>query len=337
MRVLFVCRQNRCRSRVAEDIFRVLTWDVEGRSPHDARSAGTNAHPRGRQITTEDVEWADVICVMEQEQEGYIRKRWHAQGDKIRVLGIPDIYQPSDEKLQVLLMDVVRTLLADAPPARKAIDAALPREHRLRPRGFRSWNGVLAGRSVGVLAALVAVVAIVGYLYEADLEHLGSITRSSNEPGRSAAPDVTGDAGSPARRDLPADQTAPAVSVPDKLIGPPRPAGPVELPVPAGESLNTRSGEISLWPPRPPVAVPPERPRAPVALPPRVPLTTARGEGRDRPASTAESPRAPAEVAGARPAPVGGRGRTGEPREDADGTDPGAIIDWVLREYPARR
>ena len=83
MRVLFVCRQNRCRSRVAEDIFRVLTWDVEGRSPHDARSAGTNAHPRGRQITTEDVEWADVICVMEQEQEGYIRKRWHAQGDKI--------------------------------------------------------------------------------------------------------------------------------------------------------------------------------------------------------------------------------------------------------------
>ena len=59
----------------------------------------------------------------------------------------------------------MRTLLADGPPARKAIDAAPPREHRLPPSGFRWWNGVLAGRSVGVLAALVAVVAIVGYLY----------------------------------------------------------------------------------------------------------------------------------------------------------------------------
>ena len=337
MRALFVCRQNRCRSRVAEDIFRVLTWDVEGRSHHDARSAGTKAHPRGRQITTEDVEWADVICVMEQEQEGYIRQRWPAQADKIRVLGIPDIYQPSDEKLQVLLMDVVRTLLADGPPARKTIDIAPPREHRLRPPGIRWRAGVLAGRSVGVVAALVAVVAIVGYLYQADLEHLGSITRSSNGPGRSAAPDVTGDAGSPARRDLPSDQTAPVVPVPNKLSGPSRPSGPVELPVPAGESLTPRSGEIGLWPPRPPIAVPPERPRAPVALPPPVPLTTARGEVPDRPASAAESPRALAEVGGVRPAPSGGRARDGESREAADGTDPGAIIDWVLREYPARR
>jgi predicted protein tyrosine phosphatase len=337
MRALFVCRQNRCRSRVAEDIFRVLTWDVDGRSHHDARSAGTKAHPRGRQITTEDTEWADVICVMEQEQEGYIRQRWPAQADKIRVLGIPDIYQPSDEKLQVLLMDVVRTLLADGPPARKAIDAAPPREHRLPPSGFRWWNGVLAGRSVGVLAALVAVVAIVGYLYQADPEHPGSIRRSSNGPGPSAAPAVIGDAGSPARPDLPSDQTAPVVPVPNKLIGPTRPAGPVDLPVPAGESLKTRSGEIGLWPPRPPIAVPPERPRAPVALPPPVPLTTARGEVRDRPASTAESPRALAEVGGVRPAPGGGRPRDGESREDADGTDPAAIIDWVLREYPARR
>ena len=66
-----------------------------------------------------DVDWADVICVMEQEQEGHIRNRWPAQADKIRVLGIPDIYQPHDATLEALLTDVVRTLLADGPQGRE--------------------------------------------------------------------------------------------------------------------------------------------------------------------------------------------------------------------------
>ena len=131
----------------------------EGQSHHDVRSAGTKADPRGHQITTQDVEWADVICVMEQEQEAHIRNRWPAQADKIRVLGIPDIYQPHDATLEALLTDVVRTLLADeaarlrpstprleeppapvgrAPLVERGADRPA-RRRRCRPRG-RQWR-----------------------------------------------------------------------------------------------------------------------------------------------------------------------------------------------------
>jgi predicted protein tyrosine phosphatase len=112
VRVLFVCRGNVCRSRVAEQIFRVMTWSVPGRREHEARSAGIDPDPGGRLVTARDVEWADVICAMEVEHEAYIRKRWVAHASKVRVLGIPDEYEPDDETLRARLTDVVRTLLA---------------------------------------------------------------------------------------------------------------------------------------------------------------------------------------------------------------------------------
>ena len=170
MRTLFVCRGNLCRSRVAEDIFRVLTWRVEGRSNHDVRSAGTKADPGGHQITIQDVEWADVICVMEKAQEAHIRRRWPEHASKIRVLGIPDIYEPHDETLQALLTDVVRTLLADESPGRTTIDSTPPRERRRRSGGSRWRKGMLTSRTAGAIAALVAVAAIAGYLISSRVE-----------------------------------------------------------------------------------------------------------------------------------------------------------------------
>lgn len=115
MNVLFVCRGNICRSRVAEQIFQVLSWNVGKRGAHEARSAGVDPDPGGRPITARDVAWADVVCVMEAEHEAYIRKHWPAQARKVRVLGIPDVYEPDDEDLRDQLTDVVRGLLTDGP------------------------------------------------------------------------------------------------------------------------------------------------------------------------------------------------------------------------------
>jgi protein-tyrosine-phosphatase len=111
MRVLFVCRGNVCRSRVAEQVFRVLTWSATGRGEHETRSAGVDPDPGGRLITGRDVEWADVICVMETEHHAYIRKRWPGHAGKVRVLGIADVYEPDDEELRARLTQVVRGLL----------------------------------------------------------------------------------------------------------------------------------------------------------------------------------------------------------------------------------
>ncbi len=113
MRVLFVCRGNVCRSRVAEEIFRVLSWSVGNRADHEARSAGVDPDSGGRLITGRDVGWADVVCVMEEEHAAYIRKHWAGQARKVRVLGIPDVYEPDDEELRQRLTDVVRGLLAE--------------------------------------------------------------------------------------------------------------------------------------------------------------------------------------------------------------------------------
>jgi len=114
MRVLFVCRGNVCRSRVGEQIFQVLSWSVARRGEHEARSAGVDPDPGGRPVTSRDLAWANVVCVMEPEHEAYIRKHWPAHAPKVRVLGIPDVYEPDDPELRDLLTEVVRGLLAEA-------------------------------------------------------------------------------------------------------------------------------------------------------------------------------------------------------------------------------
>jgi protein-tyrosine-phosphatase len=113
VRVLFVCRGNVCRSRVAEQIFQVLSWTVGARGAHEARSAGVDPDPGGRPITGRDIAWADVICVMEAEHAGYIRKQWPGHDRKLRVLGIPDVYVPDDAELRDRLTEVVRGLLEE--------------------------------------------------------------------------------------------------------------------------------------------------------------------------------------------------------------------------------
>ena len=93
---------------MGEQIFQVLTWSVGGRGDHEARSAGVDPDSGGRPVTRRDVAWADVICVMEAEHDAYIRKHWPAEARKVRVLGIPDVYEPDDAELRDRLTEVVR-------------------------------------------------------------------------------------------------------------------------------------------------------------------------------------------------------------------------------------
>ena len=99
---------------MAEEVFQVLTWRFRCREEHEARSAGTHPDPGGRRLTRADVEWADVVCVMEETHQVFIRSRWRRAGRKIRVLGIPDVYMPGDPILKDLLATHILTLLAEA-------------------------------------------------------------------------------------------------------------------------------------------------------------------------------------------------------------------------------
>jgi hypothetical protein len=160
---------------------------------------------------------------------------------------------------------------------------------------------------------------------------------ASDRPNTAEAPgaitDPPGDAGAPA-----SDRTTVTAQAPNRPFRPTLSAGRAESPRAARDSSNPRSAEVlPSPPPRPPVTPPPEPPRAPVTLPQPAPLTGVMSEARSGLARPTDSAGTASEVVGARPMPVDGRGRDEGSREDVDAADPGAIVDWVLREYPAHR
>ena len=67
MKILFVCNQNKHRSRTAEDIFK---------DRFDTDSAGLfNDKP----LTEKQISWADIVAVMEDKQRSEIAKRFPKQ------------------------------------------------------------------------------------------------------------------------------------------------------------------------------------------------------------------------------------------------------------------
>lgn len=108
-------------------MFRVLAWNLPGRSGHEVRSAGTHPEPGGRALTEADLQWADVVCVMEATHEAYIEARWPGAARKVRVLGIPDIYTPGDAALRDLLTRCVLGLFDEAAGTRGASPGDSPR------------------------------------------------------------------------------------------------------------------------------------------------------------------------------------------------------------------
>ena len=98
---LFVCARNRLRSPTAEQLFGAtpgLEVDSAGLSP-DAETP----------LTPEQVEWANVIFVMEKTHRQKLTQKFrtHLADKRIVCLDIPDRYDYMDPKLVQLLTQLI--------------------------------------------------------------------------------------------------------------------------------------------------------------------------------------------------------------------------------------
>ena len=89
MKVLFVCNQNENRSKTAEELFR---------DRYETKSAGLY---NNKPVTKKQIEWADILVVMEDKQRSEIAKRFPKLYMQKRILSldIPDMYSYQDPEL----------------------------------------------------------------------------------------------------------------------------------------------------------------------------------------------------------------------------------------------
>ncbi len=89
MNLLFICNQNKNRSKTAEELFH---------SHFNTKSAGLyNQKP----VTQKQLAWADIIFVMEDEQRSELAKRFPQLYIQKRILSlnIPDVYSHNEPPL----------------------------------------------------------------------------------------------------------------------------------------------------------------------------------------------------------------------------------------------
>ena len=92
-KLLFICAQNRLRSPTAEQVFsnwENLECDSAGLAP-DATVP----------LSTEQIDWADIIFVMERAHRNKLAKKFrpHLKNKRIVTLGIPDDFDFMQEEL----------------------------------------------------------------------------------------------------------------------------------------------------------------------------------------------------------------------------------------------
>ncbi len=100
MKVLFICNQNQNRSRMAEELFK---------DRFETKSAGLfNEKP----VSKKELEWADVVVVMEDFQRKELASRFPDiyLKKKILCLDIPDVYTYGQSELKHVLMSKVKVL-----------------------------------------------------------------------------------------------------------------------------------------------------------------------------------------------------------------------------------
>ena len=105
-KILFICSQNKLRSPTAEQVF--------SQTPGlDVLSAGTN-NDAITPLSTELVEWADKIFVMENMHRTKLQQRFRSalNGKNIICLGIPDNFSYMDPELIAILKKKVPPFLA---------------------------------------------------------------------------------------------------------------------------------------------------------------------------------------------------------------------------------
>ncbi len=102
MKVLFICNPNKHRSKTAEELFS---------DRFETKSAGLyNEKP----VTEEQLQWADLVVVMEDHQRTEISKRFPKEYIKKRIisLDIPDVYSYGQIELTNMLKLKIDHLLA---------------------------------------------------------------------------------------------------------------------------------------------------------------------------------------------------------------------------------
>ena len=100
MKVLFVCNQNKNRSKLAEELFK---------DRFETKSAGLfNETP----ITKHQLNWADIVVVMEDLQRTEIAKRFPKEylNKRIASLNIPDVYNYNQSALKNILEQRMKEL-----------------------------------------------------------------------------------------------------------------------------------------------------------------------------------------------------------------------------------
>lgn len=97
MKILYVCSANAIRSRTAEDFL------DSHFTQHEILSAGTNAKQcmqAGTVLLTEELLiWADLVFAMEIVHQDRIKAAYPEYSNKIKVLGIPDVYKYGQSNL----------------------------------------------------------------------------------------------------------------------------------------------------------------------------------------------------------------------------------------------
>ena len=93
MNLLFICNQNKNRSKTAEEIFQ---------GKYTTKSAGLYVQ---KPVSAKEIGWADTVMVMEEGQRSEIGKRFPKLYLQKRILSldIPDVYSYNDPRLVKLL------------------------------------------------------------------------------------------------------------------------------------------------------------------------------------------------------------------------------------------
>ncbi len=104
-KLLFICSRNRLRSPTAEAVFSVY----EGLEVESAGLAPDAETP----LSSEAIQWADVIFVMERSHRSKLSKRFQLwlKGKRVICLDIPDQYEQMNPDLVALLEKKVLPLL----------------------------------------------------------------------------------------------------------------------------------------------------------------------------------------------------------------------------------
>lgn len=101
MNILFICNQNKNRSKTAEVIFK---------DKFNTKSSGLyNERP----VNKKQISWADVVMVMEDSQRTELSKRFPKEYmcKRIISLNVPDVYSYNQPKLVDMLKSRVESLL----------------------------------------------------------------------------------------------------------------------------------------------------------------------------------------------------------------------------------